>query len=526
MTSKHIGEGVGAIFTPARKDRLKRLAVVTGVPLVLGLILFLILWNTFFHYVPPGRMLVIVAKNGEPLRPGQVLADPGQKGIQREVLGEGWHYVTPIIYATEVLDNTVVPAGKVGIVKAEGGVPPRDGRILAEQDDEQGIRRQVLPPGSYRLNPHGYKVELVPATEITAGHVGVVRRRLGKDAAGRFATGPDEKGILPDVLQPGIYYLNTKEYEVLPCEVGIYQTSFHKEVAGRPNTAISFKARDGMTITMDTTVEWEVQPEDWPALVAEHGSLKVVERNVIDQYARKISRDRGLNFGAEDFLEGAKREAFQSDFTQELERACKKNRVEVRSAFIRDIAIPETFLEPKRKRQLAVETEITTVAKTETAKSDADVEEARRMIDQRVAEVGAETARLVAAIDRQRENVKTLNTAEIDKLKADYGARIGQLDAERDQVMGEAKAQAEKLRETAKSSLHKMKMDVFRNDSAAYLRYTMAQELNQKVVLRLFHSGPGTLWTNMGDKHMNLLMPVPGAAPPEGKPVADAKERK
>jgi hypothetical protein len=268
-----------------------------------------------------------------------------------------------------------------------------------------------------------------------------------------------------------------------------------------------------------------VKPEDWPALVAEHGRLGVVERNVIDQYARKISRDRGLNFGAEDFLEGVKREAFQSDFTQELERACKKNRVVVRSAFIREIAIPETFLEPKRKRQLAAETELTTVAKTETAKSDAEVEEARRMIDQRVAEVGAETTRLVAAIDRQRENVKTLVAAEIDKMKADYGARIGQLEAERDQVMGEAKARAEQMRETAKSSLHKMKMDVFQNDSGAYLRYTMAQELNAKVVLRLFHSGPGTLWTNMGDKNMNLLLPVPGADK-SAKPVADAKERK
>ena len=276
---------------------------------------------------------------------------------------------------------------------------------------------------------------------------------------------------------------------------------------------------------MDTTVEWEVKPEDWPALVAEHGRLKVVERNVIDQYARKISRDRGLNFGAEDFLEGAKREAFQADFTQELERVCKKNRVEVRSAFIRDIVIPESFLEPKRKRQLAAETEITTVAKTETAKSNAEVEEARRMIDQRVAEVSAETARLVAAIDRQRENVKSLTEAEIEKMRAEYGAKIAQLDAEREQVLGEAKAQVDKMRETARSSLHKMKMDVFANDGNAYLRYTMAKELNPKMVLRLFHSGPGTLWTNMGDKNMNLLMPVPGADK-AAKPVADAKERK
>src|SRR5262249_37438663 len=163
-----ITEGAGGFLTPTRKARLKRLAVLICVPLVLGLVLFLILWNTFFHYVPPGKMLVIVSKNGEPLHEGQVLADPSQKGIQRAGLGEGWQYVTPIVYTTEVHDNTVVPAGKVGIVTALGGVPPRDGRILAEQEDEQGIQRAVLPPGAYRLNPYGYKVEVVPATEITA----------------------------------------------------------------------------------------------------------------------------------------------------------------------------------------------------------------------------------------------------------------------------------------------------------------------------------------------------------------------
>ena len=27
--------------------------------------------------------------------------------------------------------------------------------------------------------------------------------------------------------------------------------------------------------------------------------------------------------------------------------------------------------------------------------------------------------------------------------------------------------------------------------------------------LRLFHAGPGTLWTNMGGKDMSFMMPLP-----------------
>ena len=103
-------------------------------------------------------------KTAQPLTSGHVLAEPDQKGIQREVLGEGWHFVLPIVYATEIEKNTEIPAGKVGIVTALGGKPLPPGRLLAEKaanskDEEQGIQRQVLPPGVYRINLRGYKVE-------------------------------------------------------------------------------------------------------------------------------------------------------------------------------------------------------------------------------------------------------------------------------------------------------------------------------------------------------------------------------
>jgi len=54
-----------------------------------------------------------------------------------------------------------------------------------------------------------------------------------------------------------------------------------------------------------------------------------------------------------------------------------------------------------------------------------------------------------------------------------------------------------------------MQMDVFGSDSDSFLRYTMSQNLNQAMRLRLFQSGPGTFWTNMGDKSMNMFVPAP-----------------
>lgn len=511
----------GYKFNFPGRDYWKRIAIVWGAVVVVALIVFLMMWNAFFIYVPPGKYLEITANDGELLDPNEVLAGEGFQGVQREVKGEGWHFVLPILYSVSVKENTFVPPGKVGIVTAKGGHKLPAGQVLADQG-EQGIQRHVLPPGTYRLNRHGYDVELVDATEIKPGYVGVLRRRLGKDGKGRFAEHQDEKGILRDVLQPGLYYINTKEFEVINAEVGIFQTSFHYDPTPSQSTAIRFTAKGGFDISLDCTIEWEVRPNDMPSLVAEYGTRTKVEGTVIKLQAESIGRDKGIDYGAQDFLQGTQREKFQEDFTNELQDVCKKKNVTVHSAFIRNIVIPEQYLKPIRDKQIAAETELTNKAKEVTAQSVARVEREQRLIDQRVAEVQAKTTRMVAEIDRKVDNVTTLTDAEIDKLKATYQAQIAALDAEREQVLGAADAQVTKLKETAKSNLYQLKMDVFQNDGNAFLRYSLAEQLNSKLVLRLFHSGPGTFWTNLEGKGMNLLLPAPtgpGARPdkPEEK---------
>jgi hypothetical protein len=118
---------------------------------------------------------------------------------------------------------------------------------------------------------------------------------------------------------------------------------------------------------------------------------------------------------------------------------------------------------------------------------------------------------MVAGIDQETKNITIQVEADIEALKAKYGAQIAELDAERTRLTGEAEAQVKTMTETAKSSIFKKKMDVFQSDGNAYLRYAMAEKLNEKMVLRLYHSGAGTLWTNMGNKNLNLLLPASGA---------------
>jgi hypothetical protein len=311
-----------------------------------------------------------------------------------------------------------------------------------------------------------------------------------------------------------LYYINTKEYQVTQTEVGIFQTPFHYDERPELNTAITFISKGGFEISMDCTVEWEIRPDDMPSLVAEYGSRQQVEKTVIDVQAHAIGRDKGVDYGVQDFLEGTKREKFQEDFTSELTKICKGKNVTVHSAFIRNIVIPEAYLEPIRAKQIAAETEITNKAKEATAESEAQVERELQMISQRSKEVEAETKRLVAGIDRQAENVVTNTEAELKKLKAQYAAQIAALESEKVRLLGDADSKVKTMTETAKSNLYRLKMAVFENDGNAFLRYAMSEQLSPNLVLRLFHSGPGTFWTNMEGKNMSFIMPAAGGANP------------
>ena len=181
-------------------------------------------WSFCRFYVGPNEMAVITAKSGKPLPPGQILAHNGQRGVQEDVLAEGRHFLNPIEYDHQILPVTIIPAGKVGIVTSKVGTELPEGEFLAASG-EKGIWRQVLGPGKYRLNPVGYKIDIEDAISIPIGFVGVVTSLSGKQAAeGEFAkTG--EKGVRADILQPGLYYVNPREFKVDVLEVGVNQVT-------------------------------------------------------------------------------------------------------------------------------------------------------------------------------------------------------------------------------------------------------------------------------------------------------------
>ncbi len=217
----------------------KTIGIVVGAVAVVVVVFTGFLWTCCRVYVPSGQMAIVTAKTGRPLPPGRILAEPGEKGVQRVPLAEGRHFLNPINNDWRIVPAMTIPAGSVGVVTSKTGKELAAGEILAPDDDSKGVWRRVLGPGTYRLNPEGYDIKVMSAINIPIGYAGVVTSLTGKPAPkGQFA-GPGEKGVHEKILQPGLYYVNPRAYQVDVVEIGMNQVS----IVGKSGTVVLTKAQ-------------------------------------------------------------------------------------------------------------------------------------------------------------------------------------------------------------------------------------------------------------------------------------------
>ncbi len=198
---------------------------LSGVVFIVLLAIFIWEWGFCRFYVPPKHMAVVTAKEGRTPAPGAILVKEGEKGIQEQVLAEGRHFRDPWSYDVKIVPAVDIPIGKVGIVTSKIGKPLAEGAILAPDRESRGVWRNVLGPGTYRFNPEGYDIAIADVINIPVGYVGVVTSQTGKPAKpGDFAR-LGEKGVFRDILQPGLYYINPRAYQVNVIEIGMNQVT-------------------------------------------------------------------------------------------------------------------------------------------------------------------------------------------------------------------------------------------------------------------------------------------------------------
>ena len=521
---------------------------IFGLVLVLGAVGLGFVWTAFRAYVPPDKCLVLIHKSGEPLPPGQKIADAGQKGIQREALGPGRYFFNPWLWEWKLEDLIKISAGDPQTWRAvfrEGNpdyeVPSMEGEWpevgivtslagkLWEQESEvvaegyQGIQRTVLTPGTYRLNPRAYKVERVPAIVIPLGCCGVVTSQLGDmpgiEVITETTIGPDgetvegerrqvqklaekgQRGVLKDILQPGIYYINPYVHKVTIVQVGYNEISQLNTQNVRDN--IRFPSNDGFTIEIEVTVVWGRHPEHIPEMIARFGNVEAITQILLGQI-RSICRNIGSQYDSTDFIRGEKREQYQRAVTETLGRVASKRDLEILIALVQNFEVHGGTAEAGEEMDLkttiqrgyiAKEEEETRQKQKQTAMVKAELETAQVQIEIAREQILAETRKKVAEIKATGEKKAEEIDAQRDLEVARIERQIAELDADKTRVLGKARTDVEKLSNQAEAEGKRMLIQAF-GTGRAYNLYTFAQEFAPESI-RLIFAGEGTFWTDL-----------------------------
>lgn len=551
-------------------------------------------WRWFFCrvFIGPDQMAIVIAKTGRDLEPGRILARDNEKGVRETVLGEGRYFFNPIVYEIRRFPVLSVPPGKIGVVTAKVGADLPQGEFLADEG-QKGIRRRVLGPGKYRINPVGYDVSVEDALNIPIGYVGIVTSLAGEPAAeGEFAV-LGQKGIRRDVLQPGLYFINPREYKVDVMEVGLNQVSllgreggavFTRNIAnvvgqdnqdalqqmrmntlqkqqqsraeyaqesqsismdapsstkgwdrlassrsrrGAPATAaddtkplpprpaledatfvvnqfVEFPSRDGFEISLDMTVEFELLPAQLADVFRRYGDLPAMVEKAIMPQILSISRLKGSAYKANDFIVGEGREAFQTELTRDLERTLGERGIKVHNALIRNVNAPAEILNPIQQSSIAVEQDLTNKEKQNTARRQAELNSELAMVEQFGQRVVQETEKLKATIRAEQDREVARIAAETLKRTAEIGSQVAEVLAARALKLGEAQAKTVTLVEGERARGFQLKVGAV-GDAQAYALWEFARGLPQGLKVRVLHAGEGTLWTDLSKQGFGEL---------------------
>jgi regulator of protease activity HflC (stomatin/prohibitin superfamily) len=495
-------------------------------------------WGCCRVYVPAGSSLLLRYKGPFPFgsvkqAPEGTLVQtdkwgrPLMLGILEQMPGPGRHFYSPLEYEWSLVKDIVIEPGAIGVVGSKFGKPLPAGAILADEPGYRGTWRRALTPGRYRINSYGYNVEVVPVSQcvgsaggvkrkegdptlIPPGYVGVVTNKVANKLTG------ETQGIQDNVLQPGIYFLNPYEKQVDLVSVGYNETTLMAETrdaaggsrgdrlgklsAKDPDfvqgKGIEYPSNDGFTIHMDFTAIWGILPDQAPDVVRQFGALKDVEQKVILPQIGSICRLHGSKRGAVDLLVGDKREEFQTDTAEELERVLESKNLTLLFGLTRHIYVPGQVREPIQKKNIADELKKTADQMQRTLKAKAELTEATAKVTLEERRTQAETTKLVAELKADGEKNARQIEAETEKIKAEIDAKTAAIQAQITTTMGEAEAKKTELANQAEAERYRQYVQTL-GGPEAYNRYVFAEGLPVDMRLAVFYAGPGTFWTDL-----------------------------
>jgi hypothetical protein len=484
-------------------------------------------WEIERVEVPPDHFLVKINLWGKDLPEGEILApDSSFKGVQRELLPEGRHFLNPLFYSYEKHKVTEVPPGKCLVLTRKAGKeisPDRlnRGEFLArgnfgEEDKvddngqriaERGILEEVLTPGKYRINPYEYKVEQREAIEIRATQVGVKTLKWGKDPrtlpkekrTSAYVVPDKYRGVQEKYVSAGTYYINPYVEDIVPVDIRSHPTEF---------SDIEFPSLDGFRIKPHVLVAYKVMPEKAPELfvvLCDQGKLHQEDSTEEQQKKNEILqkfvlplirgyvRIEGSKYAARDYVSQQKepgaaavnpREELQKKLMEKVAPTCREVGVLIESITVAQIDQNEdlqklsTQIAEREKTRVTREKNKQLVSqhtqKQEQVAKEALVEQGKRVVQ-------ANTKLKVE--QTQAEQVKEVEKA---KLEAELMAAKTRRDAALDQaesIVTRGKYDASVITANNKAEVAELKTAVAGFPSAEqYAQYHMIKRLSPALV--------------------------------------------
>ena len=465
-------------------------------------LLFLaVCWVWFFWRIEPdnGEIAVLTKKTGMNLPPGEIIAPSTEfKGIQLEVKPEGRFFYNPYTWSWKILKATDIPAGKFGVLARKFGRDLPGGQIIAPDTQHKGIVRDLLGTGRHRINPYAYEVRIFDDIKIAPGHVGVVVSLFGDDilaggtnthavANGKgFLADAGAKGVRREVLKEGTHRLNPYLYAV--SIVNIQSQRF--EFSGAD--AIMFLTLDGFPVTVEGTLEFNLDVDQVALLTHEVGDMDDVKQKLIFPSAHGFFRIEGSKKLATDFIVGESRQAFQDSLGSYLKAVCEPWGISLNSVLIRDIIPPQEIAAIIRDRELAVQEAKRIEQQIVQAKSQAELEKQRALAEQKRLKVDAETEqiRLTIAADQAKVEQVIAAKTELEVAKVDLDA--AQKDAKARLTMAEGERKVIEAANRAAADVLKTQLSVFRSDGD-YVRAKLYEKVAPRIESVLTSDAQGTI---------------------------------
>lgn len=405
--------------------------------------------------IEQGMVGIVNNKTGkQPVNTEDVLVNEGERGWQKEVLAPGVYLINPFVKEVAIAPAVNVPAGCVGVVTSLTGTHSNEDLVTKGQ---RGVWREVLRPGTYRMNTKGFHITVHKAVVIEAGYVGVLVRKTG-DApkiANAVVVARGERGVQPNTLPPGLHYLNPYEFDVIPVDrrvqkyemSGTNTTQSQHEIRG--DDRLAFPSSDGFEIKVDTSIQWQIENDRIPEVVATLGNITEIISTIIRPNAREIGRLEGSKLKAEDFINGDNREKFVTTFSATLKERCARVGILVSKALVRAVFPPVEVSQPLKDREVAMLMLQTNAEKQRQAKSEAALEEERSRIQQKKDSIHAETAKIVAQTNAQREK-------EVAKIKAEQLQEVARIQKlQQTEILEKQKLEADGIRALAEAEAYR-----------------------------------------------------------------------